>query len=230
MQLENITNRSKSETKRSYDDACGLAHALDLIGERWAMLVLRELAYGPRRFSGLKRDLSGISANVLTQRLTELESRGLVRKAKLPPPASVQVYEATDWGLEAIPLIARLGRWAARSPLHDPTLPMSHVSIIMSLQTLISPERAEGFDARVGFRFGDADYVTTVHNGRLDVERTEPKDTPVTFIGDPTAVAGVIHGGAPFETIRVEGDLGLAQRFIDLFVLPTKVETATALA
>ena len=230
MELEKTTKRSKSETKRSYEDACGLAHALDLIGERWAMLVLRELAYGPRRFSGLKRDLTGISANVLTQRLTELEARGLVRKSKLPPPASVQVYEATEWGLEAIPLIARLGRWAARSPLHDPTLPMSHVSIIMSLETLIVPERATGWNVRVGFRFGDADYVTTVRDGRLEVERTEPRDCAVVFAGNPTAVAGVIHGGAPLETIRVEGDLDIARRFIDLFVLPDKVEAAPALA
>src|SRR6476661_1381801 len=129
---------------------------MELIGERWAMLVLRELAYGPRRFSELRSDLTGISANVLTQRLTELESRGLVRKTRLPPPASVQVYEATAWGLEAVPMIAALGRWAARSPLHDPTLPMSHVSIIMSFQTLISPVLAEGLDARIGFRFGNA--------------------------------------------------------------------------
>ena len=230
MQLEKVTKRAKSETKRTYEDACGLAHALDLIGERWAMLVLRELAYGPRRFSGLKRDLRGISANVLAQRLTELEARGLVRKAKLPPPASVQVYEATDWGLEAIPMIARLGRWAARSPLHDPTLQMSHVSVIMSLQTLIVPERASGFEGRVGFRFGEADYVTTVVNGRLEVERAEPRGVDVTFIGDPTSVAGVIHGGAPFETIRVEGDLDFARRFIGLFQLPEKVEAAPALA
>src|SRR5512133_4111246 len=135
---------------------------MELLGERWAMLVLRELAYGPRRFSELKSDLQGISANVLTQRLTELEARGLVRKIKLPPPASVQVYEATEWGLEAVPTIAALGRWAARSPLHDPTLRMSHVSVIMSLQTLISPERAKGFKGRVCFRFGEASYVTTV--------------------------------------------------------------------
>ena len=94
-----------------------------------------------------------------------------MRKVKLPPPASVQVYEATDWGLEAVPVIASLGRWAARSPLHDPTLRMSHVSVMMSLQTLISPERAEGLNARIGFRFGDATYVATVHDGRLDVER-----------------------------------------------------------
>src|ERR687890_2477348 len=101
MQLEKITTSQKSEEKRRYEDACGLAHAMELLGERWAMLVLRELAYGPRRFSELKSDLVGISANVLTQRLTELETRGLVRKTRLPPPASVQVYEATDWGTEA---------------------------------------------------------------------------------------------------------------------------------
>src|SRR3954449_10573490 len=139
MELEKITEHRQNEEKRRYEDACGLAHAMELLGERWAMLVLRELAYGPRRFSELKADLVGISANVLTQRLTELEARGLVRKTRLPPPASVQVYEATEWGLEAVPIIAHLGRWAARSPWHDPTLQMSHVSVIMSLQTLISP-------------------------------------------------------------------------------------------
>src|SRR6476661_2276747 len=179
---------------------------MELIGERWAMLVLRELAYGPRRFSELRADLTGISANVLTQRLTELEARGLVRKTKLPPPASVQVYEATGWGLEAIPVIARLGQWAARSPLHDSTLPMSHVSLIMSLQTLIAPDRAAGIDAQVGFRLGDADYVTTVRDGRLDVERTEPKDCVVVFTGEPTQIAAVIHGGAPLDLVEVSGD------------------------
>src|ERR1700755_139140 len=139
MQLENLTTLRESERKRRYDDACGLAHALDLLGERWGMLVLRELAYGPRRFSELKADLQGISANVLTQRLTELEQRGLVMKTRLPPPASVQVYEAREWGLAAVPVIASRGGGAARSPCHDPSLPMSHVSTMMSLQTLISP-------------------------------------------------------------------------------------------
>src|SRR5881628_297125 len=171
MQLENTTRLRPKDKKRQYDDACGLAHALELVGERWAMLVLRELAYGPRRFSELKADLQGISANVLTQRLTELETRGLVRKIRLPPPASVQVYEATQWGLEAVPVIASLGRWAARSPLHDPTLPMGHVSLIMSLQTLLSPTLAEGLHARVGFKLGAASYVTTIRDGELDVER-----------------------------------------------------------
>jgi len=212
----------KSEEKRRYEDACGLAHAMELLGERWAMLVLRELAYGPRRFSELKADLPGISANVLTQRLTELEARGLVRKIRLPPPASVQVYEATDWGLEAVPLIAHLGRWAARSPWHDPTLQMSHVSVVMSLQTLISPALAEGIDARIGFRFGETSYVTTVRDGRLDVERGPADNCDVVFTGAPSAVAAVIHGGAPFEMIEIEGDMALARRFVKLFPLPPK--------
>jgi len=187
------------------------------------MLVLRELAYGPRRFSELKADLPGISANVLTRRLTELEARGLVRKTRLPPPASVQVYDATEWGLEAVPIIASLGRWAARSPLHDPTLPMSHVSLLMSLQTLISPNRAKDLNARVCFRPGAAAYVATVADGRLEVDRHDADDCEVTFTGTPSEVAAVIHGGAPFETIRVEGDMEFARRFRTLFPLPAKV-------
>jgi DNA-binding HxlR family transcriptional regulator len=225
-ELEKITKLRQNQEKRRYDDACGLAHALDLLGERWAMLVLRELAYGPRRFSGLKRDLPGISANILTQRLNELEARGLVRKTRLPPPASVQVYEATEWGLEVVPVIASLGRWAARSPLHDPTLQMSHVSLLMSLQTLISPERAKGFDARIGFRLGDTAYVATVADGRLHVDRRDCDGCDVTFTGSSSDVAAVIHGGAPFELIQVEGNLELAKRFRTLFPLPAKVETS----
>ena len=187
------------------------------------MLVLRELAYGPRRFSELKMDLTGISANVLAQRLTELEARSLVRKTKLAPPASIQVYEATEWGLEVVPLIASLGRWAARSPWHNPALRMSHVSVIMSLQTLISAERVEGLDARVGFQFGDVSYVTTIRDGRLDVERGPIENCDVEVIGAPSEIAAVIHGGAPLEMIGVKGDMELAKRFRTLFPLPPKI-------
>jgi DNA-binding HxlR family transcriptional regulator len=196
---------------------------MELLGERWAMLLLRELAYGPRRFSELKEDLTGISANVLAQRLAELESRRLVRKTRLPPPASIQVYEATDWGLEVVPLIASLGRWAARSPWHNPALRMSHVAVIMSLQTLISPERADGLQARIGFHFGDVGYVLTIHDGRLDVERGPVADCNVEFRGTPSQIAAVIHGGAPFETVEVKGDIEIAKRFRTLFPLPSKI-------
>ncbi len=226
MQSEKITKHRKIEEKRRYDDACGLAHALELIGERWAMLVLRELAYGGRRFSELKADLPGISANVLAQRLAELEERGLVRKVKLPPPASVQVYEATEWGLEATPIIASLGNWAARSPLHNPNLPMSHVSVIMSLQTLFSPELAHGINAGFGFRLGEVSYVVTVADGRIEVERGELRNCDVTFSGSTTGIVAVIHGGAAIEMVQVEGDLDLAKRFVKLFPLPRKVETS----
>ena len=105
MKLEKITN------SRSYEDACGSAHALDLIGERWAMLVMRELMLGPRRFGDLRGSLPGLSANVLTQRLEGLEAIGVVRRRKLPPPASVQVYELTPWGYESERAIQELGRW-----------------------------------------------------------------------------------------------------------------------
>jgi hypothetical protein len=159
----------------------------------------------------------------LSQRLAELEQRGLVRKVKLPPPASVQVYEATAWGLEVIPVIASLGRWAARSPLHDPSLRMSHVSLLMSMQTLISSEQAKDFNGRVGFRLGDTSYVGTVCDGRYDDARGEANDCAVTFIGSPSEVAAVIHGGAPFDTIRIEGNRDLAERFRTLFPLPEKV-------
>jgi DNA-binding HxlR family transcriptional regulator len=222
VKLQKLTKPRQGGEKRRFDDACGLAHALELIGERWAMLVLRELAYGPRRFSDLKADLSGISANVLAQRLAELETRGLVRRLRLPPPASVQVYEATEWGLEATPVIAALGKWAARSPLHDPTLPMSHVSLMMSLQTLFSPERAAGLHARVGFRLGDVSYVATVNPHQLDVERRAVEGCQTVFAGTPTEVVAVIHGGAPLETIGVEGDIALARHFTTLFPLPPK--------
>lgn len=214
MELEKITKR--------YDDACGLAHALELIGERWALLVLRELMLGPRRFSGLKRDLPGISANVLTQRLAELEQRGLVRKTRLPPPASVQVYEATEWGHEARPLIGQLGKWAARSPLHDPTLPISPVSAMLSLETMIDAERAKGLAARIGFRMGDAEYVGTLADGAIRIERGDTADVDVLFTTAPAALVGVVYGGAPLETIGVEGDLALARRFVTLFPLPPK--------
>ena len=212
----------QNDEKRRYDDACGLAHALELIGERWAMLVLRELAYGPRRFSELRTDLPGISANVLTQRLTELERRGIVRKSRLPPPASVQVYEATEWGLEAAPLIARLGKWAARSPLHDPTRPISHVAIMMSLQTMLDPARAQATRAGLGFRLGDATYVATLHDARLEIERAPIGDCDIIFTAAPAELAAVIYGGAPLETIGVEGDIELATRFVTFFPLPPK--------
>ena len=187
------------------------------------MLILRELAFGGRRFSELRADLPGISANVLSQRLADLEGRGLVRKLRLPPPASVQVYEATDWALEAAPLIGRLGKWAARSPAHDPTLPLSHASIMMSMQVMIDPARAGDLRGRFGFRFGATSYSADLRNGEIAVDRGPLANCDVIFTGTPEKLAAVLYGGAPLDTLSPEGDLDLAARYVTLFPLPDKV-------
>jgi DNA-binding HxlR family transcriptional regulator len=172
MKSQKITKEALP-ARRSYEDACGAAHALDLVGERWALLVMRELLLGPKRFSDLKNDLPGISANVLTQRLEGLEAAGIVVRRKLPPPASAQVYELTPWGYESEPIFQVLGRWAARSPQHDPTLPLSAVSLLTSFRTMIDPVRAKGFKARVGLRIGDETFLARVTNGAIEVARGE---------------------------------------------------------
>ena len=227
MKLENLTPLSDGapakDDKRRYDDACGTAHALELIGDRWALLVLRELMLGGRRFSDLRGDLPGISANVLTQRLSELEQRGLVKRRRLPPPASAQVYEATQWGLEAEPIVQALGRWAARSPRHDPTLPISGVSILLSFRTMISEKRAKGIDARVGFQFGAEEYVARVKKGGIRVERATLERCDVILSGAPSTLAAVVYGGQPLDLLGITGDRELAEKFVTLFVLPPKV-------
>lgn len=227
MQSEKITKPQRPEEKRRYDDACGIAHALELIGERWAPLVLRELMFGPRRFSDLRADLPGISANVLTQRLTEMEERGLVRRRKLPPPASAQVYEATAWGLEAAPVVRALGKWAVRSPRHDPGLFVSAVSVIMSMQTMFDADRAGDLKGRIGFRLGKDSFVGRLRKGRFKVERGEPIEADLVFTGTPEGFAGLLYGGAPLDTVQIDGDRELAGRFVTLFPLPAKVEIQT---
>lgn len=223
MKLE-ISTSAVGEAKRRYADACGLAHALELIGERWAMLVVRELLLGPRRFSELKADLPGISANVLTQRLSELEERGLVRRRKLPPPASVQVYEATQWALDASPVLCALGRWAFRSPAHDGMQPVSGVAILLSMTTNFDPAKAGEFAATITFRFGESAYHASVGDTAIRVAAGEPPSTDATVTCHPDELKSVLYGGAPVEMLRVEGDLDAVRRFVALFSLPPKVD------
>lgn len=226
MQLENVTSRGVTETRRVYDDACGTAHGLELVGDRWSLLIMRELVYGPRRFSDLRRDLPGISANVLSQRLEELERRGLLRKVRLPPPAARDAYQATDWGLQVKPVIIELGRFAARSPGHDPSLPLSPVSIMMSFETMIDPKKARGFEGRVGLFLNGEPFVARVRRERIRVGRGGLDECAAVITASPEMVAAVVYGGAPPETLAIEGDVGLAARFLDLFTLPPKVQPA----
>jgi len=230
MELEKVTNESHSLPKRLYDDACGMALALELVGERWVPLILRELMFGPRRFGEIKRGLAGISANVLTQRLESLEASGILFRRKLPPPASVQVYELTPWGYESEAPLSALGRWAVRSPLHDPRLPLSGASLMMSFRTMVDPVRAEGLDIRLGFRIGPDPFAAHLHEGRFDVVRGEAEATDVAFsTADAALIASVVYGGVPLTqleqegAIRIEGDHALAERFVTLFPLPPKI-------
>lgn len=227
MKSEKITAGSEVPTKRWYDDACGTALALEIVGERWSLLVMRELAFGPRRFSEIRANLPGISANVLTQRLQGLEAVGVLTRRTLPSPANVQVYALTEWGLESQVIMRELGRWAARSPRHDPFLFMSTASAMMSLQTLVDPAKASALDLTIAFRFPADAFAVRAHDGRIDVTRGEAADPAATFAGDTMQMRVTIYGKAPFgapEGMAVTGDLAAAQRFVDLFRLPDKVD------
>ena len=131
-------------TTRTYDDGCAAAHALDLVGERWALLVVRELLLGPKRFTDLRSGLPHASPNVLAQRLRDLEAAGVVRRGKLPPPAASRIYELTEWGRDLEPVIIALGRWGVRSPSKPPDAELGVDSLILSFRTMFDPDRAEG--------------------------------------------------------------------------------------
>ena len=228
MKLEKVTEQSETRSRRHYEDACAAAHALDLVGERWALPVMRELMLGPKRFSDLRASLPGISANVLTQRLEGLEAAGVLVRKKLPPPAAAQVYELTEWGYESEPIFQALGRWAARSPAHDPTLPFSAASFLLSLRTMLDPRRARGIDARIGFRLGEETFLAHLAGGRIEIARGALDDADLVFTGTPPVLAGAIYGGQPLEALEgagaleIRGDRALAERFIGLFPLPPK--------
>lgn len=218
MKLEKITNKSG----RRYDDACGTAHGLELIGERWALLVVRELMFGPKRFGDLRAGLPGLSANVLTQRLEGLEAAGIVQRRKLPPPASVQVYGLTPWGLEAEPIISELGRWAARSPKHDPSLPLSAASMMLSFRTMFDAEEAGEARMVLGFRFGEEAFVVTVAEGGLTARRGEADDADVVVTATPEQVAAAVYVDQPLPEGSVAGDAVVFARFASVFALPDK--------
>jgi DNA-binding HxlR family transcriptional regulator len=223
MKLEKVIKKP-----RRYDDACGTAHGLELVGERWALLVMRELMLGPRRFGDLRASLPGLSANVLSQRLEGLEGSGLLRRETLPPPASVQVYALTQWGLEAEPVIRELGRWAARSPGHDPSLPLSAVSLILSLRTMFDPSRAE--DAALDFVIGKESFHAEIRGGRLISGRGEGAAPEAVLEGEPGAIAGLVYGFATLGDLErdgaltVSGDRSAIARFTAAFELPEKVQ------
>src|SRR5215211_7934676 len=137
---------------RSHRDGCGIAHASELLGRRWALLVVRELLLGPKRFTDLRTGLPDISPNVLGQRLRELESSGILGRRKLAPPAAAQVYELTDWGRELEPAVLALGRWASHSPSFPVGAGLGPDSLVLALKSSFDRAKADGLEATYELR------------------------------------------------------------------------------
>lgn len=209
-------------TKRTYGDPCGVARALDVIGERWALLVVRELLLGPKRFSDLRAGLPHLSADVLSQRLRELEQAGVLRRSKLPPPAASRVYELTDWGKELEPVVISLGRWGSRGPFPDSDMPLGADALMIALKTLFDPSLSDGSESEIEIALGEDRFRVRVIGGSLDVVRGAAEQPDVRLASDPSTLAAVLwHGGSVADgEVQIEGNRKAAERFLRLFPAP----------
>lgn len=204
---------------------------MELVGERWSLLIVRELMLGARRFSDIRASLPGISAKVLTERLVSLEEAGVLARRNLPPPGKAQVYELTAWGYAAEPLIQETGRWAAQSSAHDPTLPLSPVSLMMSLRTMADYTRTGALAGRrIGFVVGEESFVVEPGEGVLPIRRGDADNADAVFRAPlASIIAGGIYAGVPWEELEtgagltIDGDRALALRFVSHFSLPPKL-------
>ena len=219
---------------RTYCDGCAAAHALDIVGERWALLVVRELLLGPKRFTDLRTGLPSVSPNVLAQRLRELEQAGVVRRRKLPPPAGSRVYELTDWGMELEPVITQLGRWGARSPSLPLDAKMSVDSLVLALRTMFDPHAADGLRASYELRLGEDRFCAVVTDGHLEIVRRDAEWPDATIETDPDTLAALVFKGRQLDEalrsgdLKLEGDKSTVARFLTLFPLPEPVAPAGA--
>jgi DNA-binding HxlR family transcriptional regulator/putative sterol carrier protein len=216
--------------KRTYNDLCGLSHALELVGERWAILILRELSYGPKRFTDIRSGLPSASPNVLSQRLRELEGHGIVSRRTLAPPAASKVYELTEWGRELEPTLRSLGTWAARSPHFPDSGHFSPSSLAMNLESMFLSDKAAGVEATIGLVLGEESFRLEISNGSLEVERAEAEGAETVVKTDPMTLVGILYYDEDLEaaeaagTISIEGDRDAVETLCDLFELPAPAE------
>jgi DNA-binding HxlR family transcriptional regulator/putative sterol carrier protein len=196
---------------RTQEDGCGIAHSQELLGQRWALLVVRELLLGPKRFTDLRAGIPDISPNVLGQRLRELEESGIVHRRKLAPPAAAQVYELTEWGRELEPAVLALGRWASGSPAFPLGAPMGPDSLVLALKSSFQPEKAEGLEATYELRLGEAPFKVSIEEGRFVAEHGEAESADAVIESDPDTLAAVVFGGTRMSKameaggVRIEG-------------------------
>jgi DNA-binding HxlR family transcriptional regulator len=220
-------------TRRTYGDGCAIARALDLVGERWALLVIRELLLGPKRYTDIRRGLPNASPNVLSQRLAELERDGVIRRRKLPPPAGARVYELTDWGRELEPTVMSLGRWAARSPAPAGDAPIASAdSIILALRARFDPRAADGLRARYELRLGEDRFRIDVTDDEIEAARGDADRADATIDTDPGTLDAVLWKGRPLAdaqrsgSMTIEGDEAAVERFVRLFPMPEPAAVA----
>lgn len=229
-----------SRNRRRYDDGCAAAHALDLVGERWGLLVVRELLLGPRRFSDLRDNLGGISPNVLSQRLNDLEAAGVVERRTLQPPAASQVYALTPWGMQLEACLLELLKWGVRSPGFERGRALTADAMALSFKAMFKPELATGLSIRVTLIMHKHAYHLAVDQGRLAVVRGAPPCHPAeapgwasaTLCAEPVVVLQMAYGKRPLEDAEAAGDCHLQgdplslQRFLGCFEVAPPVSTA----
>jgi DNA-binding HxlR family transcriptional regulator len=211
---------------RSYGEACAMAHALDLVGERWGLLVVRELLLGPKRFTDLQRSLPRANPRILAQRLRELTDIGVLRHRKLAPPASSYVYEVTSWGADLEPAIMSLGRWGSRSPHLDMDADVSAVSVMLALKGRFVPARATGLTAEFVVRFGDDHLAVHVADGQIRITR-EPATQPHTVIDTDTKTFAALltkrlrlRDATDSGRLHLTGSVELAKKLFDAVHTP----------
>jgi DNA-binding HxlR family transcriptional regulator len=211
--------------RRTYGDRCGVARALDVVGERWALLVIRELLLGPKRFTDLRSGLPHLSPDVLSQRLRELEEAGVVRRRKLPPPAGSRVYELTERGLELEPVVLGLGRWGSRAPFPNGEARIGVDSAILALKTLFDPDAAADLSATYELRLGEHTFRAAVAAGELELARGSAEQPDAVIETDPGTLSMVLWHDRSLDDALRSGDLALegsrpaVERFLRLFPL-----------
>ncbi len=209
--------------KRTYGDSCGIARALDLAGERWALLVVRELLLGPKRFTDLRAGLPNLSADVLAQRLRELEQAGVVLRRKLSPPASARVYELTAWGAELEPVLIALGRWGSRAALPAAPTELSPDALAIALETMFEPGAAADLERSYQLRLGEHAFSVHIADQKIAVARGDAHDPAATIETDPGTLTALLWHGRSLRdavdagALRIEGPRREVARFLTLF-------------
>ncbi|WP_066940747.1 winged helix-turn-helix transcriptional regulator [Microtetraspora fusca] len=211
---------------RSYGDLCGVARGLDVVGERWALLVVRDLLLGPKRFSDLLGGLPGVSPNVLSQRLRELAEHGVIQRRDLGPPARVHLYELTERGRGLEPVLLELGRWGSHAP-PPPEGVFGIDSLLLGIKAGFDPARAADLRGVYEFRVGADTYLAEVADDAVKVSRgsaTGRPDAALTVDAD-TLRAVCDHRMTVDDATRsglmcLDGEEDAQQRILDLLLTP----------